>query len=190
MPSFNTDAVAHRVQARPDRASGRDRIPLNIPAEDDFIDLALVIDDAKNGSARLYRAPSLGDQGPQTVTVAWTLQPMPGSFVKYHLWVDYQHWSDNVASVLLFQHRDFGKPMLRVDNYLASLASSGFNDQVSSIVVLTGHWSFYRDENFRSPYMAESGGPLVLSPGLYRYVGDKGIDNDDISSLRSVERSR
>jgi hypothetical protein len=189
MSSFTTKPITHVVRGRADPISGKDRVPIDIPLEDDFIDVALVIDGAKGGSAQLYRRPSLGDQGPQTVTVSWTVAPMPGSFIKYHLWVDYQHWSENLGSVLLFQGRDFGKPMLRVDNYLVSLAPSGFNDNVSSIIVLNGHWVFYRDDAFKSPYTTAGNMQLVLSRGMYPYVGDVGIADDDLSSLRSIQLS-
>src|SRR5258708_31107895 len=55
---------------------------------------------------------------------------------------------------------------------------NGFNDQVSSLAVLSGNWQFFADSNFNQPY------PPILGPGIYRFVGNVGIKNDDLSSLR------
>src|SRR5258708_29130737 len=58
---------------------------------------------------------------------------------------------------------------------------NGFNDQVSSLAVLSGNWQFFADSNFNQPY------PPILGPGIYRFVGNVGIKNDDLSSLRSTD---
>src|SRR5258708_39839766 len=57
---------------------------------------------------------------------------------------------------------------------------NGFNDQVSSLAVLSGNWQFFADSNFNQPY------PPILGPGIYRFVGTVGIKHDGLSSLRST----
>ncbi len=53
-----------------------------------------------------------------------------------------------------------------------------FNDVTSSIVVVSGTWTFFRDASF-------SPGPgITLGPGVYNWVEAVGIDNDSISSAK------
>ncbi len=52
-----------------------------------------------------------------------------------------------------------------------------WNDQISSIRVISGVWDFYWDTNY-------GGERLHLHPGNYAYVGDHW--NDQISSFRCV----
>jgi hypothetical protein len=54
------------------------------------------------------------------------------------------------------------------------------NDQISSFVVLSGTWNFYRHSN----YMVRLGGNF--DRGVYRWVGAVGIDNDQVSSLKCI----
>jgi hypothetical protein len=90
--------------------------------------------------------------------------------------------------VLLFEDADFGgrfKDVRNGDPDLTATDGGFFNDRVSSLVVLSGNWAFYRDVRFGVPYL-HAGKPVVLGPGLYRLVGDVGIQNDDLSSLKAV----
>jgi hypothetical protein len=90
--------------------------------------------------------------------------------------------------ILIFEHRNFegrakdislGSPNL-------SLSEDGFfDDQVSSFIIASGNWMFYKHSGFRSPYM-RAGKPLILGPGQYSSVEALGIPEDDISSLRAV----
>ncbi|MES9684127.1 beta/gamma crystallin-related protein [Gottfriedia acidiceleris] len=52
------------------------------------------------------------------------------------------------------------------------------NDKASSIVVIGGNWRLYRNSGINISYAP------VLGPGLYRFVGDWQIENDQISSLK------
>jgi Beta/Gamma crystallin len=56
-----------------------------------------------------------------------------------------------------------------------------WNDQISSIEVLAGVWSFYWDSDY-------NGEAMDLRPGVYRYVGHHW--NDQISSFRCVRPTR
>jgi hypothetical protein len=53
---------------------------------------------------------------------------------------------------------------------------------VSSFVIVSGTWLFFKDENFRSL----QGNVEGLGPGLYPSVNAVGIDNDALSSVRLV----
>lgn len=90
--------------------------------------------------------------------------------------------------VLLFEHADYGGRMKDVQNGDPDLTASDggfFNDRVSSIVVLAGNWTFYKNTRFGGPYV-RNGKPVVVGPGMYRFVADLGIQNDDLSSLKAV----
>jgi hypothetical protein len=63
-----------------------------------------------------------------------------------------------------------------------SLFVSSWNDQVSSFVIISGVWQFFRDVNFAT----QQGAPGGLGPDLYPWVVDYGIDNDSLSSIRLV----
>jgi len=55
-----------------------------------------------------------------------------------------------------------------------------WNDKVSSFVIVSGRWQFFKDINFHF----EQGG--TLGPGLYPFVEEFGIDNDSLSSVKLV----
>lgn len=57
-----------------------------------------------------------------------------------------------------------------------------WNDIVSSFVIRSGVWQFFKDINFQF----QQGSPQGLGPGLYAFVQDFGIDNDALSSVRLV----
>lgn len=85
--------------------------------------------------------------------------------------------------IILFRDANFHgahKHVCDNETNLNASDDSSFNDNVSSIVVLTGNWKFFRNSGFNDEY------PVVLGPGLYRFVGSFGIDNDDMSSLTTV----
>jgi hypothetical protein len=52
---------------------------------------------------------------------------------------------------------------------------------VSSIVVLSGSWRFFAEENLQRPY------GVILGPGLYRFVNSYKLENDRIRSLQPVD---
>jgi hypothetical protein len=52
---------------------------------------------------------------------------------------------------------------------------------VSSLVVLSGNWRFFRNSGFDDDY------PVILGPGLYPSVEDVNIRDNDISSLQVVQ---
>ena len=61
-----------------------------------------------------------------------------------------------------------------------------WNDKVSSFVIVSGVWQFFKDINFGpSPLPFPSG----LGPGLYPVVEFVGIDNDSISSVKVIAQT-
>ncbi|MBV8888061.1 MAG: peptidase inhibitor family I36 protein [Alphaproteobacteria bacterium] len=63
----------------------------------------------------------------------------------------------------------------------AQFVGQHWNDQISSIRVLSGVWDFYWDINY-------GGEVMRLGPGNYAYVGDHW--NDQISSFRCEQPTR
>ena len=85
--------------------------------------------------------------------------------------------------VILFEHANFHgahKHVFGPEPNLNAGDDNFFNDRVSSIVVLEGTWAFFRNSNFNGQYAR------TLGPGLYPFVGNVDIQNDDMSSLRPV----
>jgi hypothetical protein len=64
------------------------------------------------------------------------------------------------------------------ESNLGASDDSTLNNKTSSIVILEGHWEFFREPNFQG----KEGD--TLGPGLYPFVTNIGIKNDTISSLR------
>jgi hypothetical protein len=84
-----------------------------------------------------------------------------------------------MSHVILFEHAWFHgahKHVFGREPNLAAGDDSFFNDRVSSIVVLEGHWHFYRHVNF-GDFLGH------LDPGTYPWVEDVGIPNDQMSSV-------
>jgi hypothetical protein len=65
---------------------------------------------------------------------------------------------------------------------VGSGVNGDWNDKVSSFVIVSGRWQFFKDINF-GPAPLPAGG---LGPGVYNWVEDEGIDNDSISSLKCI----
>ena len=57
------------------------------------------------------------------------------------------------------------------------------NDKVSSFVIVSGQWQFYKDINY-GPAPLPFDRPL--GPGYYKFCEERGIDNDSISSVKLV----
>jgi hypothetical protein len=90
------------------------------------------------------------------------------------------------GEIILFEHINFHgrhKHVYRAEPNLNAHDDRFFNDRVSSMVVLAGNWEVFRHSNYNQPY------PVVLGPGLHRWVGAIRITNDDMSSLRPTARA-
>jgi hypothetical protein len=85
--------------------------------------------------------------------------------------------------VILFEHANLHgrhKHVFAPEPNLNANDDNFFNDRVSSVVVVSGQWAFYRHAHFNGQYA------ITLGPGVYRWVGALDIQNDDMSSLRPV----
>jgi len=86
-----------------------------------------------------------------------------------------------MAEIILFENGNFhGKHrhVYTTETNLNHNDDNSFNDKTSSIVVLEGNWRLYRNADLNIPYAP------VLGPGLYSFVGNFDIENDQISSLQ------
>ncbi|HSY41303.1 MAG TPA: beta/gamma crystallin-related protein [Polyangia bacterium] len=89
-----------------------------------------------------------------------------------------------VGEVILFEginchgrHRH----IFNAEDNLNAAEDDSLNDAVSSIIVVSGNWQFFRNANWDDDY------PSILGPGIYPRVADFAIRNDDLSSLKAVD---
>lgn len=92
----------------------------------------------------------------------------------------YPFAAPNRGHIVLYADADCGGESTSLFDDVISLYFLGWNDRISSIVVVSGSWQCYKDSAYYSPM-----GP-VLTPGIYNRVAQFGIDNDSITSLRCV----
>jgi hypothetical protein len=91
-----------------------------------------------------------------------------------------------MSHVVLFKNANFHgdhKHVVAAEPNLNASDDHGFNDAVSSLVVLDGNWRFYVDSGFKNSY------PVVLGPGLYPSVTAVKIGNDSMSSLQPTNEA-
>ena len=109
-----------------------------------------------------------------------------------NVWVIHKR-TDEMAELILYVDGNFGglhTHIFESTPRFTQLAFGGngsgivgnWNDRVSSFVIVSGTWLFFKDENFRSL----QGNVEGLGPGLYPSVNAVGIDNDALSSVRLV----
>jgi hypothetical protein len=65
------------------------------------------------------------------------------------------------------------------ESNLNAADDNGFNDAITSAVVLSGNWQFFDDANFIKPFSP------ILGPGYYDLVDAVGVIGSKVSSLRS-----
>jgi hypothetical protein len=85
--------------------------------------------------------------------------------------------------IIVFQHANFRghhRHIFGLEDNLDDPEDRTLNDQISSFVVLSGTWQLFKHANFVEPY------PRTFGPGQYEFVGDFGVENDQVSSLRAV----
>ncbi len=90
--------------------------------------------------------------------------------------------------ILLFENINFDGRFKEIRNGNADLTFNDdgfFNEKISSIVVLSGNWSLFKNINFNGPYLFNTQS-IVLEPGMYADIRNLDIPNDDLSSLLCV----
>ncbi len=86
--------------------------------------------------------------------------------------------------IIVSTHVDFRGPHRHIFGWEKNLnhpEDRTLNDKISSFVVVSGTWKFYKNVNFDVSLGGEYG------PGVYRWVEAVGVSNDQISSLRCIK---
>jgi hypothetical protein len=114
-----------------------------------------------------------------------SLQPVAGAVGKNGI------GSPIIGEVILFENANFHgqhKHVFAPEPNLNAADDNFFNDRVSSLVAVSEVWEFYRDAGFLNPYPPRLGPAVtpIAMPGLYPFVGNVEIKNDDMSSLQPV----
>jgi hypothetical protein len=81
------------------------------------------------------------------------------------------------SGICLFQDNNFGARMVQLTGAQSDLRVIGFNDVISSVIVVSGNWSLYEDINFQ-------GTVWKLGVGRYESAQVGGFKNDAISSVK------
>ena len=93
-------------------------------------------------------------------------------------------WKFMVREIILFRDMNFKGPHHHVFAYGdENLGASDFNDKVSSFIIRSGRWVFYKDNNYTSdryPAFPNAG----YLPGYYPNCTQHGMANDHVSSVR------
>lgn len=85
--------------------------------------------------------------------------------------------------IIVFEHINFRGRHRHIFNEEINLndeEDNSLNDAVSSFIVVEGTWKLYRHAGFDTPYDRDFG------PGMYSWVQDYGVENDNVSSLRAL----
>ncbi len=88
--------------------------------------------------------------------------------------------SATVPTVLLFKDSNYRGRMVVAHCKLSELATIGFNDAISSAIVLKSNWTFYEDADFK-------GTEVVLTPG--RYPEPILFKDNVVSSIKPTDSS-
>jgi hypothetical protein len=89
--------------------------------------------------------------------------------------------STNLPEIVLFSDANFGGESWRT-NLDYSWVGSGWNDSISSVIVVSGTWRLYENTNYSG---AQSN---LLTPGYYSWVEDRAVNiaNDSVSSFQVI----
>ena len=89
----------------------------------------------------------------------------------------------NTGEIIVFDHINFRghhRHIFGMEKNLNHPEDKSLNDRISSFVVVSGVWRLYRHANFISQLGGEFG------PGRYKWVGDVGVMNDQVSSMKCI----
>ena len=85
----------------------------------------------------------------------------------------------DIPQIVVFDNEDFLGDHAHIFGNMKDLGKWG--NSISSIIILSGTWEFFDEEDFKGTKM---GGPL--GPGMYSDVTAKGLKNKSISSIPLV----
>jgi hypothetical protein len=179
MGEFNWDMSHSRLHLGD---KGDDWFDFNVPTGEVYLGSLISGARVEGAGWSFGETAMFGASGHQKISVHWwfdgTLIGGPGR-VSYHL----RTTTGVPGKIIVFEHRDFEGALVRID--LPTPRWLPLNDRISSLVVLKGNWTFYRDPEYQNPYI-KNRKPITLPPGLYSWIEDVGIENDSISSMRCV----
>jgi hypothetical protein len=84
--------------------------------------------------------------------------------------------SGDAPQIIAFDNEDFLGDHIHIFGNMKDLGKWG--NSISSMVILSGTWEFFDDENFTGTKMGD------LGPGTYADVTKHGLKNNSISSVR------
>jgi hypothetical protein len=84
--------------------------------------------------------------------------------------------SGDTPQIVAFDNEDFLGDHIHIFGNMKDLGKWG--NSISSMIILSGTWEFFDDEDFKGTKMGD------LGPGMYADVADKGLKNNSISSVR------
>jgi hypothetical protein len=82
----------------------------------------------------------------------------------------------NIPQIVAFDNEDFLGDHTHIFGNMKDLGKWG--NSISSMIILSGTWEFFDDEDFKGTNMG------TLGPGMYADVAAKGLKNNSISSIR------
>jgi hypothetical protein len=90
-----------------------------------------------------------------------------------------------LPEVVVYWDANYGGAEFRT-NLAIYYVGDNWNDQISSVVVVSGTWTFYENANFNQ----NGGAQVTVGPGYYSFVENGcfggGMQNDSISSFQPV----
>jgi len=86
------------------------------------------------------------------------------------------HSAGDMPQIVVFDNEDYLGDHTHVFGTMKELGKWG--NSISSMVILSGTWEFFDDEDFKGTSMGS------LGPGMYSDVTAKGVKNNSISSIR------
>jgi Beta/Gamma crystallin len=84
--------------------------------------------------------------------------------------------SGNMPQIIAFDTEEFVGDHTHIFGNMRDLGTWG--NRISSLIILSGTWEFFDDENFTGTSLG------TLGPGMYANVTAKGLKNNSISSVR------
>jgi hypothetical protein len=84
----------------------------------------------------------------------------------------------DMPQIVAFDNEDFLGDHIHIFGNMRDLGKWG--NSISSMVILSGTWEFFDDEDFKGTKMGD------LGPGMYADVTKHGLKNNSISSVRLV----
>lgn len=86
-------------------------------------------------------------------------------------------------TITLYRDRNFGGGHRDITGEAADLTALGFDNATSSLIVHSGNWTLYRNDNFGATPDRPS---VTIGPGEYSDIETVGFPNDKLSSIRGA----